>query len=102
MDPKLTIERTPLRSRAIVSCGYSESLRVLDIEFRGGRVYRYYLVPKKAYVALLEARSKTRFIDEDVKGKYPFVRLAPEAPPDLVDVLTRAVYAAGHADPDST
>ena len=64
------IKRVPVESSAIVTVGYSTKLRALEIEFRNGSVYRYLEVPSDIYEALLNARSKARFYDENIRHKY--------------------------------
>jgi hypothetical protein len=64
------IKRVPVESRALAAVGYSKRLRALEIEFRNGAIYRYLEVPPAAYEALMNAPSKARFYDENIRGKY--------------------------------
>jgi hypothetical protein len=41
-----------------------------EIEFRNGSIYRYLEVPANVYEALLNARSKARYYDENIRHKY--------------------------------
>jgi hypothetical protein len=70
--PKLIsrIKRVPVESTALATVGYSKRLRALEIEFRNGAVYRYLNVAPSVYEALLHARSKARFYDQNIRGKY--------------------------------
>ena len=74
------IKRVPVESSALASVGYSKKLRALEIEFRNGAVYRYIEVPLDVYEALLNARSKARFYDQNIRHKYRslHVRRRPE------------------------
>lgn len=64
------IKRVPVESSAIATVGYSKKLRALEIEFRNRSVYRYLEVPSDVYEALLNARSKARYYDENIRHKY--------------------------------
>ena len=64
------IKRVPVESSAVATVGYSKKLRALEIEFRNGAIYRYLDVAPEVYDALLSARSKARFYDENVRHKY--------------------------------
>ena len=64
------IQREPIASSAISAVGYSKRLHALEIEFRNGAIYRYLNVPPSVHGALISAPSKTRFYDENIRGKY--------------------------------
>ena len=64
------IKRVPVESTALARVGYSKRLRALEIEFRNGAIYRYLEVAPNVYDALLRARSKARFYDENIRRKY--------------------------------
>src|SRR6476660_9667958 len=64
------IKRAPIESSAIATVGYSKTIRALEIEFRNGAIYRYLEVPPNVYAALLRARSKARFYDDNVRHRY--------------------------------
>jgi hypothetical protein len=64
------IRRFPVESTALATVGYSKRLHALEIEFRNGAIYRYLEVAPDVYEALLKARSKARFYDENIRRKY--------------------------------
>jgi len=64
------IKGVPVESSAVATVGYSKKLRALEIEFRNGSIYRYLEVPLDVYEALLNARSKARYYDENIRHKY--------------------------------
>ena len=64
------IKRSPVDSSALASVGYSRRLRALEIEFRNGAIYRYFDVPPSIYRALLNAPSKARFYDHNIRHKF--------------------------------
>ncbi|HEY8835088.1 MAG TPA: KTSC domain-containing protein [Chthoniobacterales bacterium] len=74
------IKRVPVESTALATVGYSKRLRALEIEFRNGAIYRYLEVAPEVYEALLHARSKARFYDENIRRKYRSLHVRPRAP----------------------
>lgn len=65
--------RTPVQSSDIVSIGYDETARTMEVEFvRGNRVYVYRDVPPTVYRALLTAKSVGAAFAAHVKGKYEY------------------------------
>ena len=74
------IKRVPVDSSALAAVGYSKKLRALEIEFRNGAVYRYLDVTPETYEALLTARSKARFYDDNIRHKYRSLHVRPRAP----------------------
>jgi hypothetical protein len=66
------LRRAPIESTSLASVGYDPSQKVLEVEFHGGRVYRYFGVPRRRYQELLEADSAGRFLNTRIKGFYPY------------------------------
>ena len=73
------ISRQPVDSSAIMSIGYSKRQHALEIEFRNGAIYRYLGVTPALYEALLNADSKARFYDENIRRKYRSLHVRPRA-----------------------
>ena len=73
------IRRVPVQSTALATVGYSKRLRALEIEFRNGAIYRYLDVDPETYDALLNARSKARFYDNNIRHKYRSLHVRPRA-----------------------
>ena len=71
------IRRVPVESTALATVGYSKRLRALEIEFRNGAIYRYIEVAPDVYEALLRARSKARFYDQNIRRKYRSFHVRP-------------------------
>ncbi len=69
------IPRQFVGSSALVSVGYSKRLHSLEVEFTNGAVYRYLEVPSKVYRNLMEAESKARFYDVNIRGHYSSVHV---------------------------
>jgi hypothetical protein len=71
------MERLPLASRAVVSAGYDDATRSLELEFASGRVYRYEDVPRGVYDWLLRAHSKGAFVARMINDRYAFRDVTP-------------------------
>lgn len=56
--------------------GYAAGDMILEIEFRSGATYRYSGVPSHVYERLMAAESKGRFINANIRDRYPYVRVA--------------------------
>ena len=67
-----TMKRIPIDSTSLASVGYDRASRTLEVEFQGGRVYRYFGVPPGRYRALLAAESAGRFLNTEIKGVYSY------------------------------
>ena len=65
------MRRTPVTSSSIVSVGYDDASSTLEVEFVGGRVYRYFAVPRAVYRSLLEAASVGATFNVVVRTRYP-------------------------------
>jgi len=74
------IKRVPVQSSAIATLGYSKPIRALEIEFRNGAIYRYLDVPPNVYEALLRARSKARFYDDNIRHRYRSLHVRRRTP----------------------
>ena len=74
---RATVERAPVESTSIVSAGYDAERRLLEIEFVGGGVYRYFEVPTAVIAGFLAADSKGRFVNQHVRDRFRYERLAP-------------------------
>ena len=71
------LKRVPVESTAVATVGYSKRLHVLEIEFRNGAIYRYLDVPPDVFEALINARSKARFYDQNIRHKYRSLHVRP-------------------------
>ena len=69
------IPRERVTSNAIASIGYSKRRHVLEVEFVNGAIYRYLEVPPSVYRDLINAESKARYYDANIKGNYPSARV---------------------------
>ena len=66
------MRRSPIESSSLASVGYDPASHTLEVEFQGGRVYRYFGVPPARYRDLLRADSAGRFLNTRIKGVYDY------------------------------
>ncbi len=64
-----------LVSSTITSVEYDDEARELDITFTSGKTYRYYNVPLEIYAELLDAGSKGKFFNDNIKGAFAFTEV---------------------------
>ena len=73
------MDHVPVESKLITSYGYDPGARVLEVEFKNGKRYRYAAVPQHVADGLASAESKGKFILANVKGHFEHMRTdAPE------------------------
>jgi hypothetical protein len=65
------MQRTKVVSRVIASVGYDGSAKTMDIEFRSGRLYRFFTVPADAHGALMSADSIGRYFNTKIRDQFP-------------------------------
>lgn len=68
------MDRKPVASTVLAEVGYHRRAKVLEVQFRNGRVYHYLAVPPSTHTALLTADSMGKFFNEEIKPKYRAVR----------------------------
>ena len=73
------MDRRTVRSRSVASAGYDERSRTLEVEFTNGSVYQYSDVPLGVYEQLLSAESIGRFVNQQIRNLYRYVRM-PDQP----------------------
>ena len=67
--------REPVASSNLAAVGYDALQSVLEVEFRGGRIYQYFGVPGAVHRSLMGAPSKGRYLDRSVKPYYQYRRV---------------------------
>ena len=66
------MHRTPVTSSVIASLGYDPDAKILEVEFRTGRIYQYFPVPPSVHQALLNAESRGRYFNEQIREHYSY------------------------------
>ena len=61
-------------SSNIVSIGYDETNLILEVEFKGGSVYKYLDVPIDVFNNFMESDSKGSFFHRNIKNTYGATR----------------------------
>lgn len=69
------MQRASIQSSAILSIGYDERERTLEIEFVNGRIYRYFDVPSETLQSFLRAESKGKYMNAHIRLSFPYRRL---------------------------
>ena len=64
------MERVAVRSSNLRSVGFDDGQGELEVEFHGGRIYRYYGVPGSIYLGLIQATSLGNFFATNIKNRY--------------------------------
>ncbi len=67
--------RARVVSSVIAALGYDPNQSVLEVEFRSGRIYQYFLVPRSAYEELRGAQSIGEFFNREIRTRYPCRKL---------------------------
>ena len=62
-------------SSQVVAYGFDPEKKCLEIQFKGGGTYRYSGVPLSAFDGLKASESVGSYLNQNIKGKYPFERL---------------------------
>jgi hypothetical protein len=74
------MNRTPVESSQLASCGYDPKNQTLEIEFKAHKgansTYEYYGVPAATYAALMGAESKGRYFKQNIRGAYQYKKLS--------------------------
>ena len=63
--------RIPLASSsALVAVFYDSDTAILEVEFRQGEVYRYFMVPQQVVTDLAAAESAGHYFGERIRSRY--------------------------------
>jgi len=55
----------------IAGLGYERDISTMEVEFRSGRVYQYFMIPAAVFEALLHAESVGRYFNSEIRNRYP-------------------------------
>lgn len=61
------MNRVNVESSNVRSVGYESSNSILEVEFHSGGIYQYLRVPSRIYDGLMNATSKGRFLNQNIK-----------------------------------
>lgn len=69
------MERTEVISSNIRAIGYDSDSQTLEVEFNYGAVYQYSGVSQGEHEGMMNADSKGKYLNANIKGRYPYVKL---------------------------
>jgi KTSC domain len=69
------MKRIAVESSNLVSVGYDETTKMLEIQFHSGGIYEYDDVEKEIYDDLMNAESKGRYFMSMIRGAYSYNRV---------------------------
>lgn len=69
-EPAAPIAHSPVRSSNVHSMGYDPTSRVLEVEYRDGRCYRFAGVPPEVAESIKRAPSVGAALAQGVRGRY--------------------------------
>ena len=69
------MRREAVTSSNIDSAGYDPSSSTLEIEFKDGRVYQYFDVPRSVFDGLLRAASVGQYFHREIRGVFRYSRV---------------------------
>ena len=69
------MNRKHVVSSDLESAGYDPGLRVLEVKFRRGGLYRYFDVPQEEYDGLMAAESHGKYLAARIKGRYMYAKV---------------------------
>lgn len=69
------MRREAVSSEALLSVGYDVDERILEVEFAGGGIYRYFDVPLELYAELMTSPSKGEFFADHIRDAgFEYIR----------------------------
>jgi hypothetical protein len=74
------VKRTPVHSSVLHAVGYDSKTATLEVEFSSKLIYRYRRVPRAKFTALLNAPSKGRYFNANIRDYYSYVALQGPTP----------------------
>lgn len=72
------IPMQPLDSSHLAAAGHDEGSATLQIAFKDQSMYHYYGVRAPVYQALLDAKSKGSYFNQNIKGKFKSLCVMPK------------------------
>ena len=65
------MDRVPVTSSVIASIGYDPATNTMDVEFRTGRLYRFFGITRAVHKALISADSIGRHFNAEIRNRFP-------------------------------
>ena len=67
-----------VNSSTLATVHYDHARQLLRLEFRSHAVYLYFGLPPHLYHGLLAADSKGSYFNQNIRGRFPYQKLADE------------------------
>lgn len=61
-----------VESTTLATVAYDQVRELLQLEFCSRAIYQYVGVPAAVHTALLSARSKGRYFNQTIRGRFPY------------------------------
>lgn len=74
----MAMQKNAVESSSITTIGYDPETRVLEVEFKNGKLYRGQDVSPNDATDFLNAESVGRHFNEKIKGNYELTKVDPE------------------------
>jgi len=69
--------RVALQSTVLQAASYRDRCALLELEFRGGAIYRYVGVPAQTYRELLLAESHGQYFNTHIRPRFAYTKIGP-------------------------
>ena len=69
------MDRILVNSSNIITVGYDNAAKILEVEFQSGKVYQYMDVPEDLYQSLMAAPSKGQYFHDHIMNQYDFTEV---------------------------
>lgn len=73
------MQRDPVKSSQILTIGYDQTARMLEVEFKGGGVYQYLNVPEHVAQELRFSDSVGSYFGANIRGAYRTLKVDPDS-----------------------
>jgi len=90
--------RLPVESSDLVSVGYDSKSRILEIEFKEGRIYQYHDVAPDVYERFMRTDSYGEFFFSNISKRYRYTRVDETSGQDQGTSHTAVALVSGNAD----
>jgi hypothetical protein len=64
------MEREKVNSSMFISVGYDLSSKIIELEFKNGKIYQHFDVPENIFTSFKNASSLGKFYNRYIKGKF--------------------------------
>jgi hypothetical protein len=64
-----------VESVTLATVAYDVPAGRLQLEFRTGHLYHYFGVPPQVFEGLMQASSKGKYFNRDIRGRFPYTLL---------------------------